>query len=121
GGRITPEHPVVLLVLDEFPLTSLLDSGGRIDAPLYPNFPKLAGHSPCYPNRTAVSGLTNWAMPAMLSGRYPTAGPGGCLADGRPVPRQPVHPARRVLPDRAVPGRQPALPDQDLQGHQGLE
>jgi hypothetical protein len=73
GGRITPEHPVVLLVLDEFPLTSLLDSGGRIDARLYPNFAKLAGHSTWYRNATAVSGLTNWAMPAMLSGRYPTA------------------------------------------------
>jgi hypothetical protein len=73
GGRIIPEHPVVLLLLDEFPLTSLLDSSGRIDARLYPNFAKLAGQSTWYRNATAVSGLTNWAVPAMLSGRYPTA------------------------------------------------
>jgi hypothetical protein len=73
GGRIISEHPVVLLLLDEFPLTSLLDSSGRIDARLYPNFAKLAGQSTWYRNATAVSGLTNWAVPAMLSGRYPTA------------------------------------------------
>src|SRR5215207_9320136 len=73
SGRITPEHPVVLLLLDELPLTSLLDSSGRIDARLYPNFAKLAGQSTWYRNATAVSGLTNWAVPAMLSGRYPTA------------------------------------------------
>jgi hypothetical protein len=73
SGRITPEHPVVLLLLDELPLTSLLDSSGRIDARLYPNFAKLAGHSTWYRNATAVSGLTNWAVPTMLSGRYPTA------------------------------------------------
>jgi Sulfatase len=73
GGRITPEHPVVVLLLDELPLTSLLDSSGRIDARLYPNFAELAGHSTWYRNATAISGLTNWAVPAMLSGRYPTA------------------------------------------------
>jgi Sulfatase len=73
SGRITPEHPVVVLLLDELPLTSLLDSSGRIDARLYPNFAELAGHSTWYRNATAISGLTNWAVPAMLSGRYPTA------------------------------------------------
>ena len=29
GVRINPEHPVVMILLDEFPLTSLLDSRGR--------------------------------------------------------------------------------------------
>jgi hypothetical protein len=72
GVRINPEHPVVMMLLDEFPITSLLDSKGQIDARLYPNFAKLAGRSTWYRNATAVSGLTNWAVPAMLSGRYPT-------------------------------------------------
>ena len=72
GVRINPEHPVVMLLLDEFPLTSLLDSKGQVDARLYPNFAKLAGQSTWYRNATAVSGLTQWAVPAMLSGRYPT-------------------------------------------------
>ena len=72
GVRINPEHPVVMILLDEFPMTSLLDSKGQIDARLYPNFAKLAGQSTWYRNATAVSGLTNWAVPSMLSGRYPT-------------------------------------------------
>jgi hypothetical protein len=62
----------VMMLLDELPMTSLLDSKGQIDARLYPNFAKLAGQSTWYRNATAVSGLTNWAVPAMLSGRYPT-------------------------------------------------
>jgi hypothetical protein len=72
GVRINPEHPVVMLLLDEFPTTTLLDSKGQIDARLYPNFAKLAGQSTWYRNATAVSGLTNWAVPALLTGRYPT-------------------------------------------------
>src|SRR4029453_4155507 len=72
GVRINPEHPVVMILLDEFPLTSLLDSKGQVDARLYPNFARLAGHPPGYRNAPAVSGLTQWAVPATLSGRYPT-------------------------------------------------
>src|SRR6266508_2019546 len=71
GVRIRAEHPVVMLLLDEFPLTSLLDSKGRIDQRLYPNIAKLAGGSTWYRNATAVSGLTDFAVPAMLDGRYP--------------------------------------------------
>src|SRR6266545_4160566 len=69
--RIRAEHPVVMLLLDEFPLTSLLDSKGEIDRRLYPNFAKLAGGSTWYRNATAVSGLTEFAVPALLDGRYP--------------------------------------------------
>jgi hypothetical protein len=63
-----------MILLDELPTTSLLDSKGQIDARLYPNFAKLAGQSTWYRNATGVSGLTNWAVPAMLTGRYPTKG-----------------------------------------------
>jgi hypothetical protein len=71
GVKIRAEHPVVMLLLDEFPLTSLLDSKGQIDQRLYPNFAKLAAGSTWYRNATAVSGLTDFAVPAMLDGRYP--------------------------------------------------
>jgi hypothetical protein len=71
GVRIHAEHPVVMLLLDELPLTSLLDSKGRIDRRLYPNFAQLAEGSTWYRNATAVSGLTDYAVPAMLDGRYP--------------------------------------------------
>ena len=71
GVRIAAHTPVVMILLDELPVTSLLDSKGRIDRRLYPNFANLAGHSTWFRNATAVSGLTQWAVPATLEGRFP--------------------------------------------------
>jgi hypothetical protein len=65
------QPPVVMILFDEFPLKSLLDSKGQIDRRVYPNFAKLADQSTWYRNATGVSGFTPWAMPAMLTGRYP--------------------------------------------------
>ncbi|WP_194823291.1 sulfatase-like hydrolase/transferase [Micromonospora sp. S-DT3-3-22] len=64
--------PVVMIVLDELPLVSLLGPDGRIDATRYPNFAELAGGSTWYRNATGVSGWTPYALPAMLTGRYPS-------------------------------------------------
>jgi len=64
--------PVVLMFFDEFPLASLLDSKGRVDRRVYPNFAEFAEGSTWYRNATGVSGFTPWAMPAMLTGRYPS-------------------------------------------------
>ena len=61
-----------MLVLDELPLVSLLGPDGRIDATRYPNFAALAGGSTWYRNATGVSGWTPYALPAMLTGRYPS-------------------------------------------------
>ncbi|WP_442791960.1 sulfatase-like hydrolase/transferase [Micromonospora sp. NBC_01740] len=63
--------PVVVLVLDELPLVSLLGADGRIDAARFPHFAELAGGSTWYRNATGVSGWTPYALPAMLTGRYP--------------------------------------------------
>jgi hypothetical protein len=71
GVQIRATHPVVMLLLDELPLTSLLDSKGQIDRRLYPNIAALADGSTWYRNATAVSGLTDFAVPALLDGRYP--------------------------------------------------
>jgi hypothetical protein len=65
------QPPLVMILLDELPLSSLLDAKGRIDRRVYPNFAKLADRSTWYRNATGVSGFTPWAMPAMLTGRYP--------------------------------------------------
>ncbi|MFF5173458.1 sulfatase-like hydrolase/transferase [Micromonospora sp. NPDC000089] len=66
------EHPpVVMIVLDELPLVSLLGPDGKIDATRYPHFAELAGDSTWYRNATGVSGWTPYALPAMLTGRYP--------------------------------------------------
>jgi hypothetical protein len=63
--------PIVVVLMDEFPLMSLLDRQGHIDQRLYPNFAGLAAGSTWYRNATAVTGLTAWAMPSILTGRYP--------------------------------------------------
>jgi Sulfatase len=68
----TPSR-VVLLVLDEFPLTSLLDGTGEVDADLYPNFARLANDATWYRNTTTVAAHTDQAVPAVLSGRLPTS------------------------------------------------
>ena len=65
------QPPVVMILFDEFPLSSLLDSKGRIDRRVYPNFAALADQSTWYRNATGVAGYTPWAMPAMLTGNYP--------------------------------------------------
>jgi Sulfatase len=65
------QPPLVMILFDEFPLSSLLDHTGRIDRRVYPNFARLADASTWYRNATGVAGYTPWAMPAMLSGNYP--------------------------------------------------
>jgi hypothetical protein len=63
--------PIVMVLMDEFPLTSILDHRGDIDRRLFPNLAKLAAGSTWYRNATAVTGMTGWAVPSMMTGRYP--------------------------------------------------
>jgi hypothetical protein len=63
--------PIVFVVFDEFPLVSLLDDAGRIDAERFPNFAALAADGSWYRETTTVSSQTVWAVPAIVSGRYP--------------------------------------------------
>ena len=65
--------PVVMIVLDELPLTSLLDGDGAIDAELYPNLAGLAAQSNWYRNHTTVAPLTPSAVPAIVTGQEPEA------------------------------------------------
>jgi hypothetical protein len=65
------QPPLVMILFDELPLSSLLDSKGQIDRRVYPNLAELADQSTWYRNATGVAGYTPWAMPAMLTGNYP--------------------------------------------------
>jgi hypothetical protein len=65
---------VVVVFFDEFPLQALLDSRGEVDGRVYPNFAGFAGDATWYRNATGVSGWTPRAVPAMLTGRYPSKG-----------------------------------------------
>lgn len=64
--------PIVLVVFDELPLNSLLGPDGTIDAVRYRNFAALARDAYWFRNASTVSSETVWAVPAILSGRYPT-------------------------------------------------
>ena len=63
--------PIVFVIFDELPLNSLMTTDGTIDADRYPNFAGLARGAYWFRNASTVAGNTTWAMPAILSGRYP--------------------------------------------------
>lgn len=63
--------PVVMIVFDEFPLSSLLNQDFELDCQLYPNFCRLARQSTWYPNATTISGATLRSVPTIMSGKLP--------------------------------------------------
>lgn len=75
GGSLTNKIksaiPVVMVVLDEFPLWALLKGDLDIDKARFPNFASLASHSYWFKNATAVNQFTPLAVPAILSGQFP--------------------------------------------------
>jgi sulfatase-like protein len=66
--------PVVFLLFDEFPTISLEDGNGNIDAGRFPNFARLARNTLWFKNMTTVSSNTTTAVPALLTGKYPSKG-----------------------------------------------
>ncbi|MSO41460.1 MAG: hypothetical protein EXQ70_06140 [Solirubrobacterales bacterium] len=66
---VESDAPVVEVVFDEFPLASLLDASGHIDASRYPGFAELARSSTWYPRVSSVAAFTHLAVPAILTGR----------------------------------------------------
>ncbi len=68
---IDSKVPVVMLVLDELPLSSLLDASGEVDDGRYPSIARLASQSTWFRNTTSVDWRTLQVIPAMLTGMYP--------------------------------------------------
>lgn len=66
---LTP--PVVMIVLDELPVTSLMRGDGQIDDELFPTFARLAEEGTWYRNATTVDTFTTQSVPAILTGNYP--------------------------------------------------
>lgn len=73
-AEVDSDAPVVMLIFDEFPVTSLLDARGRIDARRYPDFAELARHATWYRNATTISDFTSRAVPSILTGSDPGRG-----------------------------------------------
>ncbi|HEX5618638.1 MAG TPA: sulfatase-like hydrolase/transferase [Solirubrobacteraceae bacterium] len=84
AGPARSSTPIVHVVLDELPVSTLLDTDGKIDARLFPNFARLARESTWYRNATTVDDVTAAAVPAQLSG---SRAPRGALPTTRDFPR----------------------------------
>ncbi len=71
GAAVENPAPVILVILDEFPTTSLMDERRRIDPIRYPSFAALAREATWFRNATTVHPSTTGAIPSMLTGKYP--------------------------------------------------
>ena len=81
--RTVPQEDVSVLwiVLDEAPIFPLLNTKGEINANRFPGFASLAESSTWYRNVLATSQTTTDAVPAMLTGKWPTSGVGPVLSN----------------------------------------
>ena len=70
GGLGADSPNIVLIVVDEFPLVSVLGPDRQIDAENYPALAKLAQDGTWFRNATAMHGFTPDAVPAILTGKY---------------------------------------------------
>lgn len=66
--HLTSAPPIVILLLDELPVSELMDAKGQIDEVRYPNFARLAKLSTWYPNTVTFTDETRLAIPGILTG-----------------------------------------------------
>jgi hypothetical protein len=74
AAEVPGDTPIVFVIFDQLPLTSLLDANGGIDAHAFPGFAAVASDAIWYRNATTVADYTGWAIPAFLTGTYPRTG-----------------------------------------------
>ncbi len=74
GGPASSKTPIVHIVLDELPTTTLTGADGTIDAALFPNLARFAADATWYRHATTVSDTTPEAVPAQLTGERPRPG-----------------------------------------------
>lgn len=70
--RIADPKPVFLLVFDELPIGSLLNGEEEIDGARFPHFAQFASEAQWFLNATTPASDTTYAVPGMLTGRYPS-------------------------------------------------
>lgn len=116
GAAAGEGAPVVFVVFDQLPLTSLLDANGEIDESAFPHFAALARTSTWFRETSSVSDRTEYALPAILTGRYPrpsqvptaSAHPANLFTGLSPAYRLHVHePLTRLCPPRLCPDEVP--------------
>ncbi len=69
-GGVT-RSPIVVVQLDEFPATTLMDGRERIDVSRYPGFGELARTATWFRNATTVYDSSERAQPAIMDGELP--------------------------------------------------
>jgi hypothetical protein len=74
AAKIKANIPIVMVIFDELPVTSLMDEQRQIDPIRYPHFAALARDATWFRNATTVADFTTEAVPAILTGRYPDPG-----------------------------------------------
>src|SRR3990172_12636545 len=70
--KIDATTPVVMVVFDEFSITSLMDEHRQIDPILYHNFAALARNATLFLDARTINGSTDLSIPAILTGNYPS-------------------------------------------------
>jgi hypothetical protein len=73
GSPVRPATPrsVVFIVLDEFPVASLIDPAGNLREDQFPNFARLAREGIWFRNAVTVQQQTEHSVPAILTGINP--------------------------------------------------
>jgi hypothetical protein len=66
--------PVVLVILDEFPVTTLMRADGTINEERFPNFARLAAASTWFRNASSHFPVTSKSVPSMVTGTLPDRG-----------------------------------------------
>jgi hypothetical protein len=66
--------PIVVVLFDELPVSSLMDEHGHVDAVRYPAFAQLERTSTWFRNAYTVYDSTEQAQPAIMDGNYPAKG-----------------------------------------------
>lgn len=69
--KVASSTPLVMILLDEMPVTSILNGNLEIDSTKYPNFARLSREAMWYRNATSVSPDTPVAISAIMTGNYP--------------------------------------------------
>lgn len=73
--------PVVFVIFDEFPATSILRGDGSLHSERFPNLQRLADTSTWYPDAVTASASTFKAIPSLLTGKEPVDGALPTVAD----------------------------------------
>ena len=70
--NIKSEIPIVMIIFDELPVSTLMSGEHQIDRKLFPGFASLAETATWYTNISIVAEYTIQAIPALLTGNFPS-------------------------------------------------